>query len=75
MRPCVTRTWPTSGATTQSISRTTHLATLHDGRCTCHALRHPDPSEPLDPDAVEAHADLAANFIIRAIEIRRSESV
>jgi len=29
----------------------------------------------LDPDAVEAHADLAANFIIRTIEIGRSESV
>jgi AcrR family transcriptional regulator len=35
--------------------------------------RHFDPSDPLDPDAVEAHADLAADFIVRAIEIGRAE--
>jgi AcrR family transcriptional regulator len=37
--------------------------------------RHFDPSDPLDQDAVEARADLAADFIVRAIEIGRSESV
>jgi AcrR family transcriptional regulator len=37
--------------------------------------RHFDPSDPLHPDAVEARADLAADFIVRAIEIGRAESV
>jgi len=34
-----------------------------------------DPSDPLDPEAVEAHADLAADFIVRAIGIGPSASV
>jgi AcrR family transcriptional regulator len=32
--------------------------------------RHFDQSDPLDPAAVEAHADLAADLIIRALENR-----
>jgi hypothetical protein len=31
--------------------------------------RHFDPADPLDPAAVKAHAELAADFIIRALEI------
>jgi hypothetical protein len=52
-----------------------YLALARRGGVQRHECRHPDPSDPLDPDAVEAHADLAANFVIRAIEIGRSESV
>jgi AcrR family transcriptional regulator len=36
--------------------------------------RHFDPADPLDPAAVKAHAELAADLIVRALEIDHAES-
>jgi AcrR family transcriptional regulator len=35
--------------------------------------RHFDPADPLDPAAVQAHADLAADLIVRALEIDHAD--
>jgi AcrR family transcriptional regulator len=35
--------------------------------------RHFDPADPLDPPAVKAHAKLAADLIVRALEIDHAE--
>ena len=36
--------------------------------------RHFDPADPLEPAAVKAHAELAADLIVRALEIDHAES-
>src|SRR6195256_1815997 len=36
--------------------------------------RHFDPTAPLEPAAVKAHAELAADLIVRALEIAHAES-
>ena len=36
--------------------------------------RHFDPADPLDPAAVKAHAEFAADLIVRALEIDHAES-
>jgi TetR/AcrR family transcriptional regulator len=36
--------------------------------------RHFDPTDPLDPTEVKAHAELAADFIVRALEIVPADS-
>jgi AcrR family transcriptional regulator len=58
---------------TRPISlRTFHFLVSHGaaGPFTLAALaRHFDPADPLDPAAAQAHVDLAADLIVRAIEI------
>lgn len=64
------------GRTHPISPRTFHFLVSHGaaGPFTLAPLaRHFDPADPLDPAAVQAHADLAADLIVRAIEINHTQ--
>jgi hypothetical protein len=64
------------GRTRPISPRTFHFLVSHGaaGPFTLVPLaRHFDPADPLDPAAVQAHADLAADLIVRAIEINHTQ--
>jgi AcrR family transcriptional regulator len=62
---------------TRLISLRTFTFVLAHGAATQFTLgplaRHFDPADPLDPAAVKAHAELAADLIVRALEIDHAE--
>jgi hypothetical protein len=60
-----------SGRTRRISLRTFHFLLAHGAAApfTLGPLaRHFDPADPLDPAEIEAHADLAADLLIRALE-------
>jgi AcrR family transcriptional regulator len=62
-----------SGRTRHVSLRTFHLLLSHGAAApfTLGPLaRHFDPADPLDPAEIEAHAELAADLLIRALERR-----
>jgi AcrR family transcriptional regulator len=65
-----------SGHTRRVSLRTFHFLLAHGGTApfTLRPLaRHFDPSDPLDAAEVEAHADLVADLLVRALERRDDE--